>query len=386
MIVVHAGGIASNEGISGPRSIVIQDGVIAAINEGQVAVERRDSVIDAMDAVVGAGLIDAHTHGIAGAQAIDGTSGSIAKMAEAYARHGVTGFLATIGGSTATIEAGISGVVAYLAESAGRPAGARCFGIHLEGPFISPARPGAFVPDTIIAPDSALLREFAEQAGGSIRRLTLAPELPGMDEILPLARQLGIRPSAGHSEATAADMDVAIAAGVDSVTHTFNAMPQLHHREPGLVGTALTDKRVIAEVVPDGVHVGPTVMDLLARSRGWQGVALVTDSIAAAGLPDGVYYLEEQRITVRGAEARLSDGTLAGSTLTLDEGIRRFSAATGLPWHQAHASASLVPSRLMGLAGRKGRIAVGYDADLAAFDAVRQVVWTMVGGVVVYRA
>lgn len=386
MIIVRAGGIVSAEGISGPRSIAIRDGVIVAIDEGHRPGGAGDTVINATDEVIAAGLIDVHTHGIAGAQAIDGLPDSIARMAQAYARHGVTGFLATIGGSTAAIEAGISGVAAFLAGSASEPAGARCLGIHLEGPFISPARPGAFVPATILAPDPVLLRRFHELAGGLIRRLTLAPELPGMDVVLSLARQLGIRPSAGHSEATADEMEVAIANGVDSVTHTFNAMPGLHHREPGLVGTALTDDRVIAELVPDGVHVSRTVMRLLARSRGWEGIALVTDSIGAAGLPDGAYDLEEQRIIVRGAEARLADGTLAGSTLTLDDGVRRFAAATGLDWHQAHASASLVPSRLLGLASRMGRVAVGHDADLAAFDAGRRVAWTMVGGVVLARA
>lgn len=387
MIVVRAGGIVSAAGIGEPRSIVIREGVIAAIDQGVAGVDVDFDVvvIEADDLVVGAGLIDIHTHGISGEQAIDGTSSAIARMAEAYARHGVTGFLATIGGSTASTEAGIAAVAAYLGSTADQRSGARCLGIHLEGPFINPRRPGAFVPRSILAPNVELLRRYDRLAAGWIRRVTLAPELPGMDLLLAAAGRLGIGCSAGHSEASAAEMRVAIAAGVNSVTHTFNAMPQLHHRDPGLLGTALTDERLIAEVVPDGVHVDPLAMRLLARARGWAGVALVTDSIAAACLPDGRYTFEEQPITVQRGEARLADGTLAGSTLTLDEGVRRFSGGAGVPWHEAHASASVVPARLLGLANHLGEVAVGNAADLVAFDAERRVVWTMVAGHVVHR-
>lgn len=371
------------EGISGPSRIVVDAGIIESVEPGSGPTGPDDIV--APDLVIGAGMIDIHTHGIAGAQTIDGRREAIATIARAFARHGVTGFLATIGGAPATTEAAIRAVVEFI-EAAPPPDGARCLGIHLEGPFINPARPGAFVPETIRAPDLVVLDRLIQLGGGHLRRITLAPEVAGMERLIDAAKASGITCSAGHSDATVDEATRAVDRGVTSVTHLYNAMRALHHREPGLVGAALIDDRVTVELIPDGVHVSPVAMRLVARAKGWQRIALITDSIAAAGLDDGSYAFEEQQITVRGGEARLTDGTLAGSTLTLDDGVRRYAAATGVPWHEAHASASLTPASLLGLEGRHGRVAAGMAADLVAFDAAHHVGWTMIAGEIVARA
>ncbi len=375
--VVHVGGIVSADGISGPASIHLDGGAIQTIEPPTSSLATGD--IDARDLVIGPGMIDIHTHGISGSQSIDGRRDSLVSMAQAYARGGVTGFLATIGGAALTTDAAIRAVVDFI-EGPDAQSGSRCLGIHLEGPFINPARPGAFVPSTILAPDLIRLEQLMTLARGHLRRITLAPELPGIEPLIDAAVAHGVTCSAGHSEATFDEATRAVDRGVTSVTHLFNAMPSLHHRAPGLVGVALTDERVIVEMIPDGVHVIPIVMRLVARAKGWQGIALVTDSIGAAGLPDGTYAFEEQTICVQGGEARLADGTLAGSTATLNEGVRTFAATVGIPWHEAQASASLTPARLLNLDHTRGRIAAGMTADLVAFDAVRAVRWTMVAG------
>ncbi|MBA2757066.1 MAG: N-acetylglucosamine-6-phosphate deacetylase [Chloroflexi bacterium] len=375
--LVRAGGIATPDGVWDPTTIVIRDGLIDELRTGSSRTGRE--VIQAADLVVGAGLIDLHTHGAGGAQVIDGSLEAMRRFAAAQARHGVTAFLATIGGSVENIERGIAAAVEYI-RAPRSPGEARCLGIHLEGPFINPERPGAFIPATILPPDIGLLDRLASQADGWLRRMTLAPEVPGMAPLIRRAISLGIGCSAGHSAATATEMLTAVEAGVEGVTHVFNAMPGLHHRSPGLLGVALTDDRVTVELIADGVHVDPLMMRLLQRVKGWPRIALITDSIAAAGLPDGSYRFEEQDVTVRDGEARLADGTLNGSTSMLDDAVRRFAVAAEIPWHQAHASASLVPARTLGVDDRMGAVQVGLAADLVGFDEDRQVRWTMIGG------
>jgi len=379
---VRAAGIASPAGISGPSTVLVDDGLITAIVEGHPTVGDRKVVGDGRD-VVAAGLIDIHTHGATGVQAIDGDPDGLTRLAAFYASHGVTGFLGTVGGSRAHIEDGIAALTDLVRRGA-EDDGSQCLGVHLEGPFISRCCPGAFRLDSIVRPDLATFEHFLSIANGALRLMTVAPEADGQHDVIRAALANGIVCSAGHSCATDKQMLEAIELGVTSLTHMFNAMPTLHHRQPGIVGVGLTDRRLTAELIADGVHVHPTVVRLLALAKGWEGIALITDSIAAAGLADGTYDFEEQQIVVLHGEARLTDGTLAGSTLTLDRAVDNFAVFADVPWHHALASASLVPARLLGIADRKGSIEVGFDADLVGFDAERNVNWTLVGGRVVF--
>ena len=186
--------------------------------------------------------------------------------------------------------------------------------------------------------------------------------------------------SAGHSVASAEQATRAVDAGVRSVTHLFNGMAPFHHREPGLVGVALTDRRLVCEVIADGVHVHPAAVRLVAQAKGVSGIALVSDSISATGLPDGEYELEEQHVTVADGSVRLDDGTLAGSTLTLDRAVANLARWADVPFEEAVRSATEVPARLLGLDADHGTIAIGRVADLAAFDRGHRLLWTMVGG------
>ncbi|MEO6571898.1 MAG: N-acetylglucosamine-6-phosphate deacetylase [Ilumatobacteraceae bacterium] len=377
---VRAGRVILDGGSIGPATIMIDEGRIDGIEPGHPTVDRR-TIGDGSD-VVAAGLIDVHTHGAAGVQVIDGDPHAMRDLASFYAAHGVTSFLATIGGSDGSIRAGIRAVTEGTREAHPR-AGARCRGIHLEGPFINGCRPGAFDPDSIVAPDRDLFDRYVELAGGHVRHITLAPEVPGAEDVIARARHLGITVAAGHSAATAHEFLDAIELGVGSVTHLFNAMSPLHHREPGVIGVALTDHRITSELIADGVHVAPRTIDVVHRSCSTRRIALITDSIAAAGLPDGTYRFEEQEITVSDGQARLADGTLAGSTVTLDLAVRNFASFAGIAWDEAIVSATATPADMIGLA-HSGRIAVGGDGDLVGFSDDGHVRWTMVAGMVVH--
>lgn len=355
--------------VVGPVTLTVVDGVLAGVEP-----PRAGPTLQA--AVVVPGLLDIHTHGGAGVQVIDGAEADLDRLALFYARHGVTGFLATVGGSREHILDGIAAVRARLA--AGPSRGAQILGVHVEGPFISRAALGAFRPDSVRAPDPAFLRTMLAAAGGHLRLITLAPEESA--DLVPIALRNGVVCSAGHSVASAEQVSRAVDSGVRSVTHLFNAMAAFHHREPGLVGVALTDDRLVCELIADGVHVSPTAVKLAAQAKGVDRIALVSDSIAATGLPDGEYELEEVRVTVSDGEVRLADGTLAGSTLTLDRAVANLARWADLPFTDAVRAATTTPADLLGLADRCGTVALGRRADLAAFDADHQLTWTMVAG------
>lgn len=372
-LAVLAGQALVDGQLTGPVTLTIADGRIASIDP-----PRSEGVIDASAATVVPGLLDIHTHGGGGVQVIDGPAADMDRLARFYAAHGVTGFLATIGGSREHIMAGLGAVRSYLAASPS--GGARCLGVHLEGPFISPHALGAFRPESALAPDAELFAEVLDAAGGHIRLMTIAPELAGADAIIERALAEGIACTIGHSVATLAQVDHAVDIGARSVTHFFNGMSPFRHREPGLIGAGLTDPRLVCELIVDGIHVHPRAVALAALAKGIDGIALITDSISAAGMPDGEYELEEQHVIISAGSARLADGTLAGSMLTLERGVANFAAWAKVPLADAVRSATEVPARVIGLSSTRGRISRGRDADLTAFDSDHRLLWTMVGG------
>jgi N-acetylglucosamine-6-phosphate deacetylase len=377
-LTIRAGAVTSVPALDGPATISVAGDRIRSIEAGVAG-----AGVDLEAPLVSAGYLDIHTHGTAGHQAIDGQPEDLAGMAREFARHGVTGFLAGVGGSAAHIESGVTGVRDYLLFPV---AGARCLGVHLEGPFLSPHRPGAFRPESIVPADPDMLARWQARSGGHIRLLTVAPEIPGAADLIHAAHQLGIICSAGHSDATTTQARTMVDRGVHAVTHLFNAMPALHHREPGLVGIALTDDRVTTEIIADGVHVAPEMVALVHRAKGVHRIALITDSIAAAGLDDGEYQFEEQRVIVRDGQARLADGTLAGSTLTMDRAVRNFASFSGIPVQDALPAATSTPARVLGIDSSTGSVRAGLAADLVGLEPDGTVRWTVVAGVVVFHA
>ena len=251
-------------------------------------------------------------------------------------------------------------------------------GSHIEGPFLSTLRCGAQNTDHMLAPDPAILSRLLSAGAGSLRCMTVAPELPGALELIDSLVASGVVAALGHSDATYAQARAAIDAGATLVTHVFNGMRPLHHREPGLIGAAL-ESLIACELINDGVHVHPAVANLVGRVP--HRLVLVTDAIVAAGMGEGDYTLGGQLVRVRGGMARLaSTGALAGSTLTMDDAVRRAVLDTDLPIEAVSAAASANPARVLGIGRRVGSVAAGLDADLVVLDDDLRVVAVMAGG------
>ena len=339
-------------------------------------------IIDAAGARVIPGLIDMHIHGYLGEDASDGSFDGLRTMAEGVAKNGVTGFLpTTMTVSYDEIRAAFAQIRRGMAESV-RPewSGAQRLGVNAEGPFINPGKKGAQAGENIRPGDAAFLKEHLD----IIRVFTIAPEMPGnMDCIREMAGKTLI--SMGHTGATFDEAHAAIDAGVRHVTHLFNAQTPLMHRDPGVVGAALTDDRVSAELIADTFHVSANLFPLVTRMKG-DKLVLITDCTRAGGLADGEYTLGGQPIFVKGIECRLADGTIAGSVLRLNHAVRNLLAHTDLPLWEAVNAASLNPAKRIGIDDRKGSLETGKDADIAICDADFNVRHTILGGRSIYIA
>lgn len=359
--------------------VVIEDGVIQAVTDDGSRFAPTD---DVGDHFVAPGLVDVHTHGIAGADTMDASREALLTMARRYAAHGVTGFLpTTMTHSMHTTRQAIRQVSAYISQPEGQdPAAAQVLGIHLEGPWISVRYKGAQNGQYISLPDEEAVAALLAEGQGTVKIVSLAPELPGADQAIRMLRRHGVCVSIGHTGASYDEALRAMDAGATQITHCFNAMPPLHHRHPGVIGAGLSRGDVYAELIADGVHVHPAVMRVLVQVKGRERVMLVSDSMSATELPDGVYALGEQNVYVRDGGARLSDGTLAGSTLTLDRAVRNMIHLCGIAVHDAVYMASAAPAEAIGLGHHKGKICPGYDADLVILDADMRPLRVMIGG------
>lgn len=326
------------------------------------------------------GFLDLHVHGGGGADFMDGDPEAVAVITETHARYGTTGLLATT--LTAPEEAILQ---AIRAAKAAPKRGARVLGFHVEGPFVNikmkGAQDGRYVrPATPAEAD----RWLAAGEAGDCWHVTMAPEIDGAPETARHLAERGAVVSAGHTECTYAQLQTAAAHGFSHVTHLYNAMRGLHHREPGTVGAALSLPGFTVEVIADGIHVHPASLAVAVAARGAGQVMLVTDAMRATGMPDGEYLLGELKAIVKDGAARLEDGTLAGSVLTMADAVRNMVRLVGVPLPQAVAMASLNPARRHGLDARKGSIAAGMDADLVLLDRELRVTTTIVGGAVAF--
>lgn len=307
------------------------------------------------------GLIDLHVHGCGGADTMDGSATALAQMAKALLRQGTTAFLAT------TMTAGVEHLrkVLSVGESwNSTPRQAEFLGFHMEGPCISPKYRGAqFAPQTldILSSAAAITRQ--------VKIVTLAPELAAAQPYMDLARSAGFLVSAGHSGASFEQMQQAIEAGVRHLTHAFNAMPGIHHRLPGLLTAALLDHRVSIELIADGVHIHPAVLEMALRLTGSDRVIMVSDGTRAVGMPDGEYELGGQQVRLSRGKMTMPDGTIAGSASSLLAGVRFMTGTVGRPLYESVRMASLNPARLLGLSDSYGCLRAGAWATFLRLDS-----------------
>ena len=337
-------------------------------------------VLDAGGLTVAPGFVDLQCNGAVGID-LSTDPERLWEMAAALPRWGVTAWLPTIVTGPAEVRRRALTTLRAGPPDDGR-ARAAPLGLHLEGPFLAPARRGAHPSEFLAPPDPAVVER--EGWVGGVALVTLAPELPGALALVESLVAAGIVVSAGHSDATAAEARAAIDVGVSYVTHLFNAMAPVHHREPGLAGVALTDDRVRVGLIADGIHVDPAVVALAARAVG-DRLTLVTDAVAALGAPDGPVRLGSQRAEAASGGVRLADGTLAGSVLPLDRAVRNLAAFAGVPPDAAIAAATAAPARVLGCADR-GVLAAGAVGDLVLLDPGGAVAATVVGGRLAWEA
>jgi N-acetylglucosamine-6-phosphate deacetylase len=331
---------------------------------------------DAGESIVTPGFIDVHIHGGAGFDVMDATQESLEGISRHLAGSGVTSFLPTT--VTAPWDDMVSVVSAVADAMEGGTSGAQVLGVHLEGPYLNPERKGAQYPDYLREPSIEEFREKLGSLSSVVRIVTLAPELPGATDLIRYLAVRNINVSMGHSEATFEEAADAIDAGANHATHLFNAMRPLQHRDPGITGAVLADDRVRAELVWDNLHVHPGTARVVVNAKGPENVMLVSDAMPAAGLPDGDYHLGAHKVFVRNGEARLLDGTIASSIITLDVAVR--NAARFFPLQDAVMMATYVPAYGAGAEKYKGSIAVGKDADLAILSAQLEVTEVVLRG------
>ncbi len=307
---------------------------------------------------------------------MDASPEEIGKILSFHASHGTTALLPTT--VTATPEK-----IRETIGKVGKAVGRAVLGVHIEGPFISEKRKGAHNACYIVDPSVEEFNELVKGYEGFIKIVTLAPELPGAEALIARIKGIGAVPSLGHSDATFEETLQALERGVALFTHVFNAMRGFHHREPGAVGAAL-ESEAIVELIADGIHVHPAVIKLLLKAKGIEKICLVTDSISATGLEDGEYGLGGLKIYVQDGIARLNDGTLAGSTLTMNRAVKNFMEFTATSLPGAVRAASLNPATLLGIDERKGSIEEGKDADIVIFDEDLTIHYTIIGGEIAY--
>ncbi|MFD7107224.1 N-acetylglucosamine-6-phosphate deacetylase [Streptomyces celluloflavus] len=361
---------------------VVENGRIA-IEGTRIADDHGDSggqdaaavTVDLSGHLIVPGFVDMHVHGGGGGSFSSADPEECLTVADTHRRHGTTSMAAS------TVTGDLDDLARQAAVLAELVQQGELAGIHFEGPFISPHRCGAHQPELLRDPDPADVRKLIDAAHGTAAMMTIAPELPGGLESVRLLADAGVIAAIGHTDSGYDATREAIDAGATVATHLFNAMPGLGHRAPGPVAALLEDERITVELINDGTHLHPAILEMAFRDAGAGRVAFITDAMGAAGMNDGMYPLGPMRVEVKDGVARISEGptagSIAGSTLTLDRAFKRAVTIDKLTVGQAVQALSANPARLLGIDDRAGSLETGKDADLVVLDAAYDLVGVM---------
>jgi N-acetylglucosamine-6-phosphate deacetylase len=343
------------------------------------------SLVDFGDATLAPGFFDIHIHGGAGLDVMLASISELPRLGKFLSTHGVAGYFPTtvaapLDSTCKALERLADAIEASMsAATHDEPVQARPLGIHLEGPFLSHKRRGVHPPDYLVRPTVAVFERLWQAARGHVRMLTIAPEIPGAMEVISEAARRQVCVSIGHSDAEITVAQDAVKAGARHATHTFNAMRPLDHRDPGIIGEVLTDDRLSADIIADGIHVAPAVVKLFLTAKGRERAVLITDAISATGMPDGRYQLGPIEVDVKDGKCT-SGGSLAGSVLTMDRAVRNVTQFAHWSLQDAIRAATLNPARAVGLEENHGVLACGASADFNVLSPTGEVLKTIVGG------
>jgi N-acetylglucosamine-6-phosphate deacetylase len=376
--------LTPNSEIAYPRMVVEGGHVVEIFARSDNQLFSGASLWDFCDGVIVPGCIDLHIHGNAGYDVMDERAEALPAIERMLSRHGVTGYFPTtvtapLDSTLRALERFADAIERCSKQNGDRAVSAIPLGIHLEGPFISHARRGVHPPELLLAVKIETFERFWQASRGHIRMMTIAPELDGAIDLIRTAVARGVCVSLGHSDADFSVTESAIAAGASHATHIFNAMRPLAHRDPGILGAVLTDSRVSADMIVDGIHLDPAIVKLVARCKGPEGTVLITDATAATGMPEGRYRLGSIDVDVKNGSCTF-DGKLAGSILTMDRAVRNLTLFAGWTQAEAVAAATRNPARLARLLN-KGELKPGADADFLVLNNKGEVMKTFIRGV-----
>ena len=370
--------------------LFIENGLISAVSSrAEREIPKNATVIDLAsespaEAILAPGFVDIHMHGGAGLDVMRAAPGELPRLNKFLTTHGVTGYFPTtvaapLDQTCAALERLADAIEAAQASNGESDAiQARPLGIHLEGPFLSHKRRGVHPPEYLLDPTLEIFERLWQAARGHVRMMTIAPELPGALEVIAEAARRKVCVSIGHSDAVLEAARAGVRAGARHATHTFNAMRPLDHRDPGILGEVLTDPQLSADIIADGIHVAPEVIQIFLRAVGLERSVLITDAMAAAGMPDGTYQLGPIQVEVKDGKAT-NNGTLAGSVLTMDRAVRNITRFSHWTLREAVRAATLNATRAVGLA-QHGELAPGAEANIIVLSPDGEVRRTIVRG------